>query len=297
MIEGTNTVDKAFLFGTKKRVCQEVNIPKVRKQTNLEWSEWRDFIWRNFLSGKYQVTQPPGERILQQVYAPTTEIQLLHNMKWDGTWVETIKNLPPVWRQILGKIKAPVDNGKMIQEKSLNGTLVGASDGSVKQGKDVDAGGYAYTVQLWETDTYGITGYAPCPSSTKVTSLTAELYGLIASTLVVFMLGKKISGGRTSRTITLSADNEQAIKMGQDWKTPINISETTQHEYDLWKLMWNLAQESNIKIEYQWVRGHQDTLKTGERIFGPFPRLVQLNIEMDDRAKDAADIAQVHTLR
>ena len=68
----------------------------------------------------------------------------------------------------------------------------------------------------------------------------------------------------------------------------MNISETNQHEYDLWTLLWRLKMQSKLNIIYTWVKGHQDELKTGEKIYGPFPRPVQLNINMDSLAKDAA---------
>ena len=60
------------------------------------------------------------------------------------------------------------------------------------------------------------------------------------------MLEKKFKIDKKTTSIVVTSDNEQAIKMGKDWKASIDISKTTQHEYDLWKLLWELSQQSNI---------------------------------------------------
>ena len=46
------------------------------------------------------------------------------------------------------------------------------------------------------------------------------------------------------------------------------------------------------KIIFQWIKVHQDENESKEKIHGPFPRHVQLNIEIDTWAKKAARIAR-----
>lgn len=42
-----------------------------------------------------------------------------------------------------------------------------------------------------------------------------------------------------------------------------------------------------ITVKAEWIKGHQDENKKGRKIHGPFPRLVEINIEMDRRANKA----------
>ena len=52
-------------------------------------------------------------------------------------------------------------------------------------------------------------------------------------------------------------------------------------EYDLERLLWDIHKITPIKIIYRWVKGHQNELKNGTKIHGPFEKHVQLNIKMD----------------
>ena len=172
----------------------------------------------------------------------------------------------------------------------MKGQAIGVSDGSVITVDNESYGGHSYSLQSWHTDEYQIYGEVPTPHSTKISSLTTELYGLIATTLLVYILQKKYDVHQMlSVNTTITADNDQAIKMGNEWNTPLNISETNTQDYDLWTLLWQLRQASTVNITYKWIKGHQDQLKTGGKIFGPFSREVQLNIQMDALAKIASD--------
>ena len=47
------------------------------------------------------------------------------------------------------------------------------------------------------------------------------------------------------------------------------------------KLIWGLQHVVPFQIIHKWVKGHQNKLKSGKKIFGPFKKELQLNIEMD----------------
>ena len=49
----------------------------------------------------------------------------------------------------------------------------------------------------------------------------------------------------------------------------INISETLQPEYDIKMLIQQLEDLASRKIIYMWIKGHQDEIHNGTKIYGP----------------------------
>ena len=52
---------------------------------------------------------------------------------------------------------------------------------------------------------------------------------------------------------------------------------------------WEIKQAIPATVHAKWVKGHQDELKDGRKIVGPFPRMVDINIEMDKSANKARE--------
>ena len=241
MVPHTGIVNKQYLDRSTERTHPQYEIQKCRKPTKLEWSEWRDFIWRNFLIGIYKVHPPLvwEQNTLLTHKDAMSKVEQLTTCNWNDTLANIIQDLPIVWKQILGNITCSNDDGEALAQNIRIGHSIGASNGLLITSNDCEYGGHAYSLNAWDTDDYNITGHAPTPRSTEMTSLTTKLYGLVATTLVLYIICKK-HNIQTNTSVLLTVDNEQAVKMGQDWKTPINISETTVHEYDLWRLLWSL---------------------------------------------------------
>ena len=65
-------------------------------------------------------------------------------------------------------------------------------------------------------------------------------------------------------------------------------------EYDLECLIWDVQESMPIKVIHKWVKGHQNELKDGRTIFGPFTRDTQLNIEMDKLAVAGTNLPPVY---
>ena len=284
------TIKREYLDGSMISNTQPFHFHPICKPTKLEWLEWKAFIFRNFLAGAYYITPQ-----LQPISSWTgntlklNEVSMLECMNWNQPLPTIIEMLPPVWKQILGNIQLPDDDGEYVYKSIQNGVAIAASDGSVVTIDNESYGGHSYSIQAWDTDKHRISGEAPTPHSTNVSSLTTELYGLLASTLLIYILGKKYDTDQNLNASTIiTADNKQAIQMGNEWNTPLNISETNTHEYDLWTLLYQLKTAVPLTVSYKWIKGHQDQLKSGEKIYGPFTRPVQLNIQMDHLAKRAA---------
>ena len=76
-------------------------------------------------------------------------------------------------------------------------------------------------------------------------------------------------------------DNKEVIDKATNVEPILNISETKKTEYDLWQLLHLIRKNMSLKIEFEWIKWHQDRNKEGKQIYGPFSRPVQLNILMD----------------
>ena len=92
-----------------------------------------------------------------------------------------------------------------------------------------------------------ITGYSPTPMTNTLSSLTTEIFGLLANAVLLYALAKYHHLNDTTQyTAIITADNKQAIEMAQKYTTPINISEKQKAEYDIQKLLHLIHQQTPI---------------------------------------------------
>ena len=202
---------------------------------------------------------------------------------------ENITKIPKSLQDIIGNINLPNDNANSIVRSLNNNKLLGSSDGSIIQTKDKTTGGHAYSLRDWDSDQGLITGYNATPYSTNMTSLTAELYGILATVITLLILTITHSEEiQITARIIITSDNKQAIKMANNYQTPINITETLQPEYDLQVLLHQIIELIPVNIQFTWVKGHQDQNSQGETIHGPFLREIYANIDMDKLAGHAS---------
>ena len=126
--------------------------------------------------------------------------------------------------------------------------------------------------------------------------LTTEIYGLLAITILLKAITVQYKEVNMVNTpIKIYCDNEQAVNMANDLNPPINTSKTIVPEYDLQTLIHQIKDITKVPIQYHWIKGHQDEDKTtGLKIFGPFPRPVELNIITDQEAHRTAHLTK-HT--
>ena len=73
-------------------------------------------------------------------------------------------------------------------------------------------------------------------------------------------------------------DNKMVVERGNKQQEIINLSDYAAPDQDLWMITTELIKKLPILIELKWIRGHQDSNKFGERIFGPFSQEVQMNL-------------------
>ena len=132
-------------------------------------------------------------------------------------------------------------------------------------------GGYAYTLQKYDTDKQSINGYDQTSESNNTSSLTAERYDTISILLMIAMLGKVNQGdGDIRLAFEINTDNKEVINRATERPEPLNISETMVPEYDSWcLLMWDILDIIDWPITCVWIKGHQDRNEKNEHIHKP----------------------------
>ena len=286
LLQTSTHIDKDFLRGKKKVHENEALFGKIRQPPDAAWSVWKEFIFRTYLINGYEVS-PPLVRGKQQHIpnAGLSEVEKLKKVSPGVTLRETIDSLPPELRQILHVIEYPADDGLSLAVGMLQGTLLGASDGSVIESKSGTFGGFAYSLQLHDTDENKIRGWSSTPLSNQMTSLTSEMYGALATLLLLYAVFIHYKDflplEHHMHGIKIWIDNIETINRATEQKQRMNISEFWVPEYDPEKLLWDIQKLLPTKINFKWVKSHQDENKEGKKIKGPFKREVQLNSEMD----------------
>ena len=276
---------KEYINGTSRQCHTKYNYPKIRRPPKAAWNEWKSFLFRNFLNGACNINPPLTYKKNEEKDEHKTILRSLNEIKKIDDLGTMVNSLPLYLKKIVGSIDIPQDNGKSLVINSADEGIILASDGSlVEQGQNF-YGGHGYSIQRQNTDEGRIIGRAATPRSTEMTSLTTELHGIIANLVILKLLEKKHDNLQTQYVFTykITADNKEALKKGNEVPLPLNIGETLKGDYDLWKLMHEIQQSLRGKVKYIWVKGHQDEVN-GKKVFGPFNRATQLNIEMDKEA-------------
>ena len=198
----------------------------------------------------------------------------------------TFNCLPIQIKEIMQNIQLPDDDGKRLIDAIHKEGAIGASDGFLKQSK----GGYAFSIQSYQSDEGRIEGGGKVLCSNGTTSLTAELYGMIGLLSTILLVCTQHSQElNITKEILVTTDNDEVVKQLTNESEPMNVSETWAPEYDLGQLMWEIKTAIPIRVTVKWVKGHQDELENGQKIKGPFTREAQLNILMDKRANKERD--------
>ena len=285
-------LDNGYYNGGKRVTRNDIVFEEVEKPPPPAWREWKEFLFRNYIKGNNKLMHP-----LQQANSYTEnheankegEITIHRKDSLEATFNEIPQNM----REIMGKVSLPNDGGKQLVEAINGAGLIGASDGSVKGDKD---GSFAYSIQANNSDENRIMGYQKVPRSNEMSSLTSESYGMLG-TLISIMLICTQHREQISRTgkIIVTSDNKEVIDRLENESQPLNTTETWKPDYDLWKLMNEIKGKIPVKVKTKWVKGHQDSLPNGDKIHGPFPREVELNILMDKYAGMASDNSSLIT--
>jgi hypothetical protein len=254
------------------------------KPSSASWTEWKNFIFRNFLIYGYTLMDPitytstPLPRLSPRT-SETDLLMLMYDTHRGGQLNLLVGALPSSLRLLLGTVQFPHDNGQLLATNIKSSTAVGATDGSVINSFKSLYGGHAATIQSEHHDIQSFTMSSPSPHSTEMSSTTTELYAYLAIVVMLHLLC--IAHTITAGKIIIYIDNQEAGNRGNQDLDLINISDYLTSDYDLTILLRHLITSLPIDIQYVWVASHQDELPTGEAIHGPFQRHIQLNQQVD----------------
>ena len=132
LMDGSGNVNRDYLNGTAK-VYDSHNTEAMRKPPKQAWTEWKCFIFRNYLIKGYQVHPPIGALIVRDNSTKKSEREIMGQLDSDVSLKSLIAKLPQSIGILLQNIQLPSNNREALYEKMIDGTLVGASDGSLKQ--------------------------------------------------------------------------------------------------------------------------------------------------------------------
>jgi len=284
IVNTSGRILRKYIYGTDTQQKTKYNYPTMRKPPSAAWGVWKEFICRNFVTGAYIVSPPLQYTMARQANHYPSEIETLTNIPSDITLINMINTLPQALKKILGKITIMQETCEHLLNMAVENKLIAASDGSMHKTETGFYGGHGYSTQATENDNERIIGSAATPRSNDSSSLTSEMYGILANLLIICLLEKKYRQTKAKKAkYMIICDNKEALKRAQSTPDPMNISETLVSEYDLWKLISEIRQTIKGNLTFRWVKGHQNE-KNGKLKYGPFDRNTSLNIEMDKEA-------------
>ena len=105
----------------------------------------------------------------------------------------------------------------LLTEQLKKGCIYGACDGSLIRSSNQYVGAHSYCLCDPNTDNFNITDCTITPISTTIASLTMEIYGLIAITLLIYTLQEHYHIIATKQSnVWIFYNNEQAVTMASE---------------------------------------------------------------------------------
>jgi hypothetical protein len=197
------------------------------------------------------------------------------------TLLGKFKNLPLRFRDIVGDIQVPSDNGYSLLCCLKNDNAVFASDGSYYE--DMNKGTHAYILASKDSDLGQIKGAAVSPHSDHMSSAPTEHYGALAVLLTVAVLLYHYNeDGLGWPAVKCYIDNEEVVNRSNlPYPKFRNVQQYLVHNYDLWLLTSHILSSIKLHVEFKWVRGHQTAEENNDNIMATL-----LNIEVDKMATE-----------
>ena len=263
--------------------------PHQEKPPELAWASWRKMLRCSVIATGRQIQHyyyfplcDPIGALEQQVEQSGSRFT---NAPRTASMREIIEGMSESWRQVLGGVTFPPDDGLEIAEILRSGNTVKCwSDGSVKNG----IGAHAYTLRTkCDDDDLAISGDATTPGHPDdISSLRSESYGGLACLILTWALEYKyeiVTGGY----VLLHIDNEEVVKRIKYGVPDAMAAEKfTKTDFDVWNEASELTKELGTSVCAKWVKGHQD--KHIEGVYsgiGPISLEAKFNILTDRLAE------------
>ena len=291
-------VHEPYLSGKQRSGSQDtISFPTVTRPTENQWRVWKSFIFRNFLSPGLTINPKLGITEVEQERPslPKSEVEMMkESLDGENSIQEMIRSLPRTLQLFVGETEIPQDEGLALGEAIVDGTCVGASDGSLIRKYKETKGSHGYVLSSKDPDIEEIRGWGASPESDGMSSLTTEHYGLIGLLVILHIVCKKYKLCRDEcfDSVTIYIDNKTVVERGKVEQTLINLRDYAVPDQGLWSITTELLAALPIAVELKWVKGHQDTNEHGAKIHGPFQHEVYLNILVDELARKGMELGK-----
>ena len=128
---------------------------------------------------------------------------------------EMIMGLPISLQVFVGEVAFPHDEGISIGETIVDGTCVGASDGSLIRKYKHTKGSHGYVLSSKNQEVQEIQGWGASPESDEMSSLTTEHYGLLGLLVLLHMVCTKFKLCREEcfDSVIIYIDNNSTVEL------------------------------------------------------------------------------------
>ena len=282
---GNRIAPWAFLGTARNRT--ELVYPHQERPPESAWKVWRLLLRSSLIAVKNQQVVYSNYPLITPVPIGAEAPAACHEFTTadaDSPLQTIIDGMTASWKQVLGDVVIPEDEGKQMAEILSNGgTLKMWSDGTVKNG----IGAHAYTVRtLCEDTDAAILGDAVTPGNpADISSLRSESYGGLACLILTWALEYKY--GTNGGYVLLHIDNQEVVnRIKYGVPDEMAAEKFTKTDFDVWNEASELAKKLKATVCAKWVKGHQD--KHIEGVYsgiGPISLGGKFNILMDRRAE------------
>jgi hypothetical protein len=267
-------MDPLLIKGMRPFGKQGLNFPHQTKPDARALRLWKEFILRTFCLIRHNDNTGDMEFHLT-CFSPQLHIDTANDT---SDWMDLTRslspqptsllnrfsNLPHKFKDIIGEITIPPDEGKALMTSLRDGTAMLASDGSFLQ--DQYIGSHAYKLVPTALPDMSIYGSAFSPESNKMSSSPTEHYGAIAILLILVVLMHHYEEDCISwPTVTLLIDNKEVVNRGNTLLPLfLNVQTYLMHDFDLWMLMADLQKRLRITVQFEWIKSHQTAIDSDE---------------------------------
>jgi hypothetical protein len=289
LLDPDDTVmDVELIRGNKVNTGSPLQFPYQGKPTRADFELWKDCVYRCFCKlcpHPYQ----DGQTLVRSIFGPTQRvnnnfsdksdyIDIVHAISKHSSLSDKFAHLPPRFRDLIGDIQLPSDDGLRLLSSLKSGTAALASDGSYYE--DINKGTHAYALVCTDSDLGQIKGAATSPHSDHMSSAPTEHYGALAVlTILIVLLYHHNEDGLGWPSVPLYIDNEEIVDRGNSNPKFRNVQQYLAHDYDLWVTTRVLQKSLQLKVAFEWIRGHQIAEEQKDNVLA-----VLLNIEVDAMA-------------
>jgi hypothetical protein len=243
----SSKIDMRYISGAHINDNGDLCFPSQGMPSIYAWSLWKAFIYKNFCLVKSDANKKAILFLIEECVSTCMTIldnsdfiMITNSLNVQMTLAQKFTNLPDIYKQIIGNITIPDDDGLGVIQALQSGTAIAASDGSYLE--EARKGSHAYKIMDKNNLSATIFGASMCPASDKMSSSPAEHYGAIGILLVLIVLLHHFDALDTKLpSLVLLIDNEEAVNRGNRLKPLfLNIGRYLTHDFDLWNLLSHL---------------------------------------------------------